>query len=100
VLHVHTQNGVAVSAQRGGLLPISQQSLVVLSSLGYHDYEGIAVNPEEKPRLVADIGDKTFLMVRNHGLLVAGSSVPEAFLEMYIFEAACTIQIKPNFARF
>ena len=94
VLHVHTQNGVAVSAQRDGLLPISQHSLLVLSSLGYHDYEGIAVNPEEKPRLVADIRDKTFLMLRNHGLLVSGSSVPEAFLAMYIFEAACAIQIK------
>jgi ribulose-5-phosphate 4-epimerase/fuculose-1-phosphate aldolase len=94
VLHVHTQNGVAVSAQRDGLLPISQQSLLVLSSLGYHDYEGIAINPDEKPRLVADIGDKIFLMLRNHGLLVAGSSVPEAFLAMYTFEAACAIQIK------
>jgi ribulose-5-phosphate 4-epimerase/fuculose-1-phosphate aldolase len=71
VLHVHTQNGVAVSAQRDGLLPMSQQSLLVLSSLAYHDYEGIAVNPEEKVRLVADIGDRTFLMLRNHGLLVA-----------------------------
>jgi ribulose-5-phosphate 4-epimerase/fuculose-1-phosphate aldolase len=94
VLHVHTQNGVAVSIQKGGLLPISQQSLLVLSSLGYHDYEGIAVNPEEKPRLVADIGDKTFLMLRNHGLLVASASIPEAFLAMYTFEAACAIQIK------
>src|SRR6202046_2958291 len=94
VLHVHTQKGVAVSAQAGGLLPISQQSLLVLSSLGYHDYEGLAVNPDEKPRLVADIGDKNFLMLRNHGLLVASSSIPEAFLSMYTFEAACAIQIK------
>jgi ribulose-5-phosphate 4-epimerase/fuculose-1-phosphate aldolase len=94
VLHVHTQNGVAVSAQCGGLLPISQQSLMVLSSLAYHDYEGLAVNPEEKPRLVADIGDKTFLMLRNHGLLVAAASIPEAFMSMYAFEAACAIQVK------
>jgi ribulose-5-phosphate 4-epimerase/fuculose-1-phosphate aldolase len=94
VLHVHTQNGVAVSAQREGVLPISQQSLLVLSSLAYHDYEGIAVNPDEKPRLVTDIGDKTFLMLRNHGLLVASGSIPEAFLAMYTFEAACAIQIK------
>src|SRR5271170_2141046 len=94
VLHVHSQNGVAVSTQKDGLLPISQQSLLVLSSLGYHNYEGIAVNPDEKPRLVTDIGDKTFLMLRNHGLLVASSSIPEAFLAMYTFEAACAIQIK------
>ena len=94
VLHVHSLNGVAVSAQRDGVLPISQQSLLVLSSLAYHDYEGIAVNPDEKPRLVADIGDKTFLMLRNHGLLVASSSIPEAFLAMYTFEAACAIQVK------
>ncbi|MGB8842557.1 MAG: class II aldolase/adducin family protein [Aliidongia sp.] len=94
VLHVHTQNGVAVSAQRDGLLPISQQSLLVLSSLAYHDYEGLAVNPDEKPRLVADIGDKNFLMLRNHGLLVASHSIPDAFLSMYTFEAACAIQIK------
>ena len=66
----------------------------MLSSLGYHDYEGIAVNPDEKPRLVTDIGDKTFLMLRNHGLLVASESIPEAFLAMYTFEAACSIQIK------
>jgi ribulose-5-phosphate 4-epimerase/fuculose-1-phosphate aldolase len=94
VLHVHTQNGVAVSAQREGLLPISQQSLLVLSSLAYHDYEGLAVNPDEKPRLVADIGDNNFLMLRNHGLLVASHSIPDAFLSMYTFEAACAIQIK------
>jgi ribulose-5-phosphate 4-epimerase/fuculose-1-phosphate aldolase len=94
VLHVHTQNGVAVSAQRDGLLPISQQSMMVLSSLGYHDYEGLAVNPDEKPRLVGDIADKIFLMLRNHGLLVAAPSIPDAFMAMYTFEAACAIQIK------
>jgi len=94
VLHVHTQNGVAVAAQRDGLLPISQYSLIVLSSLAYHDYEGIAVNPDEKPRLVADIGDKNFLMLRNHGLLVAAGSIPDAFMSMYTFGAACAIQIK------
>jgi ribulose-5-phosphate 4-epimerase/fuculose-1-phosphate aldolase len=94
VLHVHTQNGVAVSAQRDGLLPISQQSLFVLSGLAYHDYEGVAVNPDEKPRLVADIGDNNFVMLRNHGLLTCGATIPDAFLAMYTFEAACAIQIK------
>ncbi len=73
MLHTHTLNGVAVSAQKGGVLPISQQSIFVLASLGYHDYEGVALRDDEKPRLVADLGDKTFLMLRNHGLLTVGS---------------------------
>ena len=94
VLHVHSLNGVAVSAQRNGVLPISQQSMFVLASLAYHDYEGVALNDEEKPRLVADLGDKTFFMLRNHGLLTVGPSIADAFLAMYIFEAACNIQIR------
>jgi len=94
VMHTHTLNGVAVSAQRGGLLPISQQSIFVLSSLAYHDYEGVALNDEEKPRLIADFGDKTWLMLRNHGLLTVGPTVADAFLSMYLFEACCTIQVR------
>lgn len=94
VLHVHAVNGVAVSAQEGGLLPISQQSTLVLSSLGYHDYEGIALNDEERPRLVRDLNSNTFLMLRNHGLLTVGRSVADAFLSMYTFEAACMIQVR------
>ncbi len=74
VMHTHTPNGVAVSAQKNGLLPISQQSMGVLSSLSYHDYEGLALNEDEKPRLVRDLGDKNFLMLRNHGLLTAARS--------------------------
>jgi ribulose-5-phosphate 4-epimerase/fuculose-1-phosphate aldolase len=94
VLHTHSVNGVAVSAQRAGVLPISQQSTFVLSSLAYHDYEGVALNPEEKPRLVRDLGDKQFLMLRNHGLLTVGPSVADAFLAMYTFEATCMIQVR------
>lgn len=94
VLHVHSLNGVAVSAQREGVQPISQQSMFVLASLGYHDYEGVALNDEEKPRLVADLGANTFLMLRNHGLLTVGPSIADAFLAMYIFEAACAIQVR------
>jgi ribulose-5-phosphate 4-epimerase/fuculose-1-phosphate aldolase len=94
VLHVHSINGVAVSAQKDGVLPISQQSTLVLSSLGYHDYEGLALNPEEKPRLVADLGTNTFLMLRNHGLLTVADNVPDAFLAMYTFEATCMIQVR------
>jgi ribulose-5-phosphate 4-epimerase/fuculose-1-phosphate aldolase len=94
VLHTHTANGVAVSAQKGGLLPLSQQSIFVLSSLGYHDYEGVALNEEEKPRLVQDLGRNTYLMLRNHGLLTVGKTVADAFLNMYTFENACNIQVR------
>ncbi|HLL12285.1 MAG TPA: class II aldolase/adducin family protein, partial [Rubrivivax sp.] len=93
VLHTHTRAGVAVSAQKHGVLPISQQSTFVLASLAYHAYEGVALREEEKDRLVADLGDKTFFMLRNHGLLTVGRSVAEAFLAMYTFENTCRIQI-------
>jgi ribulose-5-phosphate 4-epimerase/fuculose-1-phosphate aldolase len=83
-----------VSAQKGGVLPLSQQSTFVLASLAYHDYEGVALNPEEKPRLVRDLGDKNFLMLRNHGLLTVGATVADAFLLMYVFEAACMVQVR------
>jgi len=94
VLHVHSINGVAVSAQKNGLLPLSQQSIFVLSSLAYHDYEGVALNADEKPRLVADLGEKNYLMLRNHGLLTLGKTVADAFVNMYLFEAACMIQVR------
>ena len=95
VLHVHSLNGIAVSAQKGGVLPISQQSIFVLSSLSYHDYEGVALRDDEKPRLVADLGaDNNFLMLRNHGLLTLGGTIADAFLNMYLFEAVCTIQVR------
>jgi ribulose-5-phosphate 4-epimerase/fuculose-1-phosphate aldolase len=94
VVHIHSPNGIAVSAQRDGLLPISQQSLFVLSSLAYHDYEGVALNAEEQPRLVRDLGGKTYLMLRNHGLLTVGAAVADAFLFMYLFESACMIQVR------
>lgn len=94
VLHVHSINGVAVSAQADGLLPISQQSIFVLPSLAYHDYEGVALDAEEKPRLVRDLGDRTFLILRNHGLLTVGPTVADAFVSMYLFESACMIQVR------
>lgn len=98
VLHTHSVNGVAVSAQRGGVLAISQQSIFVLASLGYHDYEGVALHEGEKPRLVRDLGDKSFLMLRNHGLLTVATSIADAFLLMYLFESACTIQLRAQAA--
>jgi ribulose-5-phosphate 4-epimerase/fuculose-1-phosphate aldolase len=94
VLHVHSVNGIAVSAQEAGLLPLSQHSMFPLSSLAYHDYEGVALEEDEKPRLVRDLGDKRFLMLRNHGLLTIGGTVAEAFVGMYLFETSCMIQVR------
>jgi ribulose-5-phosphate 4-epimerase/fuculose-1-phosphate aldolase len=94
VMHTHTLNGVAVSAQRAGLLPISQHSMFSLGSLGYHDFEGPALNDDEKPRLVADLGDKSSLILRNHGLLTVGETVSDAFVAMYYLEASCAIQVR------
>ena len=93
VMHLHTDYGIAVSAQAKGLLPISQQAMFPLASLAYHDYEGLALNDGEKPRLVADLGQKNYMILRNHGLLTVGKSAAEAFLSMYILERACRIQI-------
>jgi ribulose-5-phosphate 4-epimerase/fuculose-1-phosphate aldolase len=93
VLHVHTPAGVAVSAQERGLLPISQQATVALASLGYHDYEGIALRDDEKPRLVRDLGSSLALILRNHGLLTVGATVADAFLYMYNLQRACEIQL-------
>jgi ribulose-5-phosphate 4-epimerase/fuculose-1-phosphate aldolase len=94
VLHVHSINGAAVSAQKNGVLPVSQQSIFVLSSLAYHDYEGVALREDEKSRLVRDLGDKNYFMLRNHGLITVADNLPDAFLLLYTFEAACMIQVR------
>ena len=93
VMHTHTRAGVAVSAQKAGVLPLSQQSTLILGSLAYHDYEGVALNPDEKPRLQANLGRANYLMLRNHGLLTVGKTIQEAFVNMYLFENTCRIQI-------
>ena len=93
VLHTHNVNGIGVSAQATGVLPISQQSIFVLSSLGYHGYEGVALRDDERARLVKSLGDRNFLMLRNHGLLTVGSNIPDTFLAMYLFETTCAIQL-------
>lgn len=93
VLHTHTRAGIAVSAQADGLLPISQTSLFPYATLAYHSYEGIALNDDEKPRLVADLGDSNAMILRNHGLLTTGTTIADAFLLMYVLETACQIQI-------
>jgi ribulose-5-phosphate 4-epimerase/fuculose-1-phosphate aldolase len=94
VLHVHSINGIAVSAQKEGLLPISQHAAGVLASLAYHDYEGLALRDDEKPRLVRDLGNRRNLILRNHGLLTVGASPADAFLAMYLLETACMIQVR------
>ncbi len=86
VMHLHTDYGIAVSAQKDGLLPLSQQAMFALGSLAYHDYEGLALDEEEKPRLVADLGDKHYMILRNHGLLTVGRTEAEAFLGMFLLE--------------
>jgi ribulose-5-phosphate 4-epimerase/fuculose-1-phosphate aldolase len=94
VLHTHSRAGVGVSAQKHGILPLSQQSTIVLNSLAYHDYEGIALRDDERPRLQASLGPTArFLMLRNHGLLTVGKTIPDAFLSMYTFENTCRIQV-------
>ena len=93
VLHTHTKAGIAVSAQADGLLPISQVSLFPFATLGYHSYEGVALNDDEKPRLVADLGNNNALILRNHGLLTTGATIADAFLMMYVLETACQIQV-------
>ena len=93
VIHLHTLEGVAVSCQKAGLLALSQQSLFPLSSLAYHAYEGVALNAGEKARLVADLGDRQFMILRNHGLLTCAPTVADAFLYMYILQKACEVQV-------
>ncbi|WP_407316200.1 class II aldolase/adducin family protein [Pseudomonas sp. nanlin1] len=93
VMHTHTRDGAAVSAQRGGLLPLSQHALAYYSRVAYHDYEGIALDVEEQQRLVANLGSSNILILRNHGLLTGGVSVEHAFRELHGLERACNIQI-------
>ena len=93
VFHTHTRAGVAVSAQAGGLLMLSQHSMRFHNRVGYHGYEGIALDEDEQERLVKDLGPHKVLILRNHGLLTAGATVRDAFEEMYYLELACQIQI-------
>ncbi len=94
VIHTHTTAGVGVSSQEEGLLPLSQTSLLYKNLIGYHEYEGLALNLEEQKRLLEDLGkDKQLLILKNHGLLSCGKSIPEAFIMMYYLEQACRIQI-------
>jgi len=93
VLHLHTVAGVAVSSQEEGLLGLNQTALIVRDQIAYHEYEGIALELGERPRLVADLGTKNAMLLRNHGTLTVGPTVPEAFMTMYFLERACATQV-------
>jgi ribulose-5-phosphate 4-epimerase/fuculose-1-phosphate aldolase len=94
VLHLHTPDGTAVSSLKEGLLPLNQTAHLVLGDLAYHDYEGVAFDHAEKPRLQKDLGEKNALLLRNHGTLTLGESVAIAFTRMYLLERACTMQVR------
>lgn len=93
VMHLHSDQGVAVAAQKEGLLPLSQHALIVLPNLAYHDYEGIALNHDERERLVADLGQKKLMLLRNHGTLAVGSTAAECWIGMFFLERACIQQV-------
>ena len=93
VLHTHSRFGSAVAMQKQGLLPNSQKALTLLGWLGYHDFEGAALDKGERPRIVADLADKRIVILRNHGLLTVGKTIGEAFVWMYRIETACRMQI-------
>ena len=93
VLHTHSVAGCAVSMQRDGLLPLNQHALQVIGDVSYHDYEGTGRNPDERARLLADLGDRHILVLRNHGLLIVGTSIAAAFVATYRMERACAMQL-------
>jgi len=92
VIHTHTIAGMAVSAMKCGLMPLAQTSMR-FAKIGYHDYEGVAIELEERKRIVDDLGDNAGLILRNHGLLVVGGSIPEAFYNIFKLERACQVQV-------
>lgn len=94
VVHTHTPDGIAVSCQADGLLPISQHALKFYNRIGYHDYEGVALNPDERSRLVKSLDSHDVMILRNHGLVAAGSSIAKAFHNIMFLERACMAQIK------
>jgi ribulose-5-phosphate 4-epimerase/fuculose-1-phosphate aldolase len=94
VIHLHTADGVAVSCQAHGLLPISQHAMLVHHDVAYHEYEGVALDHDERPRLINDLGTKNLMVLRNHGTLTVGKTCADAFLRMYYLERACTIQVR------
>ena len=94
VIHLHTNDGVAVSAQKEGLLPISQHAMICWNRFAYHDYEGVALNLDERERIVADLGDKQLMILRNHGTLAIGRDCQTAYQAIFYLERACSFQIR------
>lgn len=95
IIHLHTVDGVAVSSQAEGLLPLDQHAMMICSDLAYHDYEGIALDSEERERLVSDFGERGHLLIlRNHGTLAVGRTCADAFARIYFLERACSIQVR------
>jgi ribulose-5-phosphate 4-epimerase/fuculose-1-phosphate aldolase len=94
VLHLHTLDGTAVSSSAEGLLPLNQTAQLVTHDLAYHDYEGIALDHDERPRLQKDLGNHNHMLLRNHGTLTVGRSVASAFERMYHLERACSMQVR------
>lgn len=94
IIHVHTTDGVAVSAQASGLLPLDQHAMIIREDIAYHDYEGVALDLDERERLVLDIGDKHMMILRNHGTLALGASCADAFMRLFYLERACSMQVR------
>ena len=94
VMHLHTPDGTAVSTSSEGLLPLNQTAQLVIPDLAYHDYEGVALDLDERPRLQRDLGSKNIMLLHNHGTLAVGRTCADAFLRMYFLERACTMQVR------
>ena len=94
VMHLHTDDGVAVSAMAQGLMPITQTAMVIADQVAYHEYEGVALDLGERERLVTDLGEKKLMLLRNHGTLAVGATVSDCFLMLYTFERACSMQVR------
>src|SRR5919107_4383533 len=93
VMHLHTPHGQAVSAHTDGLLPLTQTAMLVRGDIAFHEYEGVAVDLDERERLVTDLGDKSLMLLRNHGTLAVGENVGECFIKLYYLERACQAQV-------
>jgi ribulose-5-phosphate 4-epimerase/fuculose-1-phosphate aldolase len=93
VIHLHTVSGTAVSTDPRGLLPLNQTALLIRDDIAYHDFEGVAVDLDERPRLQKDLGDKNIMLLRNHGTLALGATIAEAFMRIYFIERACEMQV-------
>ena len=94
VIHLHTVDGTAVSTMNEGLLPLNQTAMLIRAEIAHHEYEGVAVDHDERPRLQKDLGDKNLMLLWNHGTLAIGETVAEAFMRMYLLERACTMQVR------